>query len=137
MDSLEHVGCVIDTDVVIDFLEGAPYTSSLFRQLLRVGDLAISAVTAIEVTAAARPGTEMLTRRLLEGLTTVDVTAEIAMRAGELLGSAREHGEDFHVEDAIIASTAATLNVPLVTPYADRYRATGVHIVSGGEAVSR
>lgn len=137
MDSLEHVGCVIDTDVVIDFLEGAQYTSQLFRQLLRVGDLAISAVTAIEVTAAARPGTEVLTRRLLDGLTTVSVTPEIAVRAGELLGTAREHGDDFDVEDAIIASTAASLNVPLVTPYAERYRSAGVHIVSGGEAATR
>ncbi len=112
--------CVVDTGVLIDFLRGHPYAASLFRRLVKEGEPAISAITHAEILAAARLGTEDATTRVLDGFITIAVSPAIARRAGSLLNQSRARNEDLGIADALIASTALELDLPLVTNDVDR-----------------
>ena len=72
------------------------------------------AVSAITLTEALRGGPrDAAVHRVLARITIVPVTAEIARRAGELLGTAGLSGHRCAI-DAVVAATALDLERPVV-----------------------
>ena len=129
--------CIIDTGILIDFLRGRSYTVELFRQIVREGEMAISAVSQVEIYATAQTEAFEVTDEVLDGFVTVDVTPPIARQAGMLLNQARARGEQADIADAIIAASALVFDLPLVTNQTGRYRFPGVNLVRGQAALRR
>jgi predicted nucleic acid-binding protein len=94
-------GILLDTDVLIDHIRG-------HRPLTETG-AAISVVTRAEL-FAGREREEPAVEALLGRLSEIDVTADIARRAGRIR---RSTGLD--IPDAIIAATALKLDLTVMT----------------------
>ncbi|MDO8715247.1 MAG: PIN domain-containing protein, partial [Dehalococcoidales bacterium] len=110
-----NVSCLIDTDIVIDFLRRREYASKLLERWAGEGLLAISTITHLEIYHGMKAGEEEGTNAFLDGLTTVSVDVTIARRAGRILGEARAKGITTGIADSIIAATALQLGAPLLT----------------------
>jgi tRNA(fMet)-specific endonuclease VapC len=107
---------IIDSDILIDHLRGfQPATDFLLR--IFQGEFAghISVLTEMELLAGTMPKKDEKEQveKLLKRFNALPVSSIIARRAGELLRKYRTHG--LTPVDAIIASTALDLKVPLVT----------------------
>ncbi len=96
--------CLIDTDVVIDFLRGQPAARSAFEKL--PDDCALSAITVAELHAGARDGAERsMLDATLQTFEIVDLDADIAAEGGLLRRDwGKSHGVGLN--DALIAATA-------------------------------
>jgi predicted nucleic acid-binding protein len=95
---------LFDTDVLIDHIRG--------HRQLRAGDVAgscISVVTRAELFAGREDG-EPTVEALLERFSEIDLTPDIATRAGRIR---RDTGLD--IADALIAATAIAHQIPLMT----------------------
>jgi len=134
--------CLVDSDVLIDYLRGHPDARSLFAQL--PDDCAVSTVTVAELHAGVREGAErqaLIT--LLDTFELIDMSAAIAIQGGLFRRDwGKTHGSGLN--DALIAATALasgrvllTLNakhfpmlVPdqLVVPYLSRCLPSGAVI---------
>jgi len=109
------IACVVDTDVLIDFLRNHAYAVTRLNEFSDNGLLAISALTQLEIYQGMRSYEESTTTDFLDGLTTIDVNASIARIAGKMLHSLRARGIIIGVVDGVIAATAQNLGVPLLT----------------------
>ena len=96
--------CLLDTDVVIDFLRGHPKAGAAFEELPE--DCAVSAVTVAELHVGVREGAERVAlESLLATLTVVDLDAALAAEGGLLRRDwGKSHGVGLN--DALIAATA-------------------------------
>lgn len=94
-------GLLLDTDVLIDHIRGS--------QPLEVGGSAVSVVTRTEL-FAGREREEPAVEALLGRLSEIEVTADIARRAGRIR---RSTGLD--VADALIAATALEHGMKVMT----------------------
>jgi len=106
---------LLDSGLVIRHLRGERQTVRLLRGLGKLGRLAISAVTRLEVRAGMMSGEEYATQKLLSRFTVYDVDRDTADRAGDLVRIGRGKGNPLSVPDAIIAATAISQNLTLVT----------------------
>jgi predicted nucleic acid-binding protein len=106
---------LLDSDVVIWLLRGRQPVVEHVERLAGRGQLLVSAITRAEVTSGMRPGEERATLRLLDGLTTMPVSGDIADRAGRMLGELRRRGVTVQLPDAIIAATALDAGAELHT----------------------
>jgi predicted nucleic acid-binding protein len=107
---------LVDTNIVIDFLRGAPAATAWFDEL--VDRPAISAISILELYAGARSQRDERDIVAVQGqLTCLPISEVIGERAGAIMRHFhRSHGID--IPDALIAATAehhalqlATLNV--------------------------
>jgi predicted nucleic acid-binding protein len=103
---------VLDSDGLAKLAAGDPrargYLDSARERGARV------AVSAITLTGALRGGPrDAAVHRVLSRITVVPVTAEIARRAGELLGTTGLAGHRCAI-DAVVAATALTMERPVV-----------------------
>jgi len=100
---------VVDTDILVDHLRGA-------RRLAADRPLAYSIISRCELFA----GTDRVAvvQRLLGALVEVDLDRGLAEAAGQVR---RDHG--LSLPDAIVAATALSLGVPLVTRNIRHFRA--------------
>ncbi len=105
-------GVLVDTDVMADFLLGAPEAAAFFRAN---GDrMALSAVTVAEVFAGARAEELAALEELTEAFPVLPATGEIAREAGRLKGrDGRTHGTG--LADALVAATARLHGMELAT----------------------
>ena len=87
----------------------------LMRELGKRERLAIASVTRMEIHAGMLEDERYVTQRLLSRFVTLPLDEAVADRAGDLLRTARERGAALSVPDAIIAATALTHNLILVT----------------------
>ena len=96
--------CLLDTDVLIDYLRRYPKAAALFDKL--PDDCAICAMSVAELHAEVREGIERdALDTLLSSFTLIDVSAEIAAQGGLLRRDwAKSH--DVGLNDALIAATA-------------------------------
>jgi predicted nucleic acid-binding protein len=94
-------GVLLDTDVLIDHIRG--------RKRVQVHGASVSVVTRAEL-FAGREREEPAVEALLGRLAEIDVTPDIARRAGRIR---RSTGLD--VPDAIIAATALKLDMTVMT----------------------
>lgn len=127
------ISCVLDTDVVIDFLRRCDYARELLEQMAGDGLLAISTLTHLEVYQGMRGGEEKATNLFLDGIVSIPVDVSVARQAGRILRSLRAKGKTTSVGDAIIAATALQAGVPLVTNNVEHYDYAGLKVVRGLE----
>lgn len=123
--------CVLDSDIVIDYLRGRPYARELLMRWSGDGLPAISVVTHFEVYQGMRPAEEEATNIFLGGLPSITVEASLSRQAGILAREARQQGRTVAAADAFIAATALSLGVPLLTNNADHYPFPNLDLVRG------
>lgn len=105
--------CLLDTDVLIDFLRGHTSAQKLFDKL--PDDCALSVVSVAELHAGVREGPE---RKALDALLAtfelIGLTASIATQGGLLRRDwGKAHGSGLN--DALIAATALETGRVLIT----------------------
>ena len=130
---VKDVSCLLDTDIVIDFLRRRDYARKLLENWAGEGLLAISALTHLEVYQGMKSGEEKATNVFLDGLISVAVDVPIARRAGRMLGELRSKGVTVGIGDAIIAATALQVRAPLLTNSVGHYPYTDLKVVRGLE----
>ncbi len=110
---MERVSYLVDTDILIDWLQGQLWARALFAD--KDVRLYCSAVTRKEL--FEKPGLSDTERRhiryLLQRVRVLTVDAVIAAAASELLQKYSD--QPFRVPDALIAATAWTKSLPLIT----------------------
>lgn len=127
------ISCVIDTDIVIDFLRRRDYARKLLEAWAETGLLAISTLTHLEVYQGMKSSEEKATNIFLDGLTSVPVDVPVARRAGKILRGLRARGVTISMGDAIIAATALEANAPLLTNNVEHYPFAELKVVRGLE----
>ncbi len=127
------ISCLLDTDIVIDFLRRRSYARKLLNDWAGEGLLAISTLTHLEIYQGMRSGEEKATNVFLDGLTSVAVDVPIARRAGTMLGELRSKGVTVGIADAIIGATALQLNAPLLTNNVEHYPFADLKVLRGLE----
>jgi predicted nucleic acid-binding protein len=123
--------CLVDIDIVIDFLRGRSYARDLLDDWASNGLLAVSTLTQLEVYQGMKPGEEEGTSAFLDGLRSIPVDVKIARSAGILLAYLRKNGKTIGIADGVIASTAMALRVPLLTNNVEHYPVTGLGLIRG------
>ena len=104
---------LIDTDVIIDYLRDRPEAVSYLENLTDF--LLISAVTVAELYAGVRDGAERTALdSFIQAFEIVAVDEEIALKGG-LYRRDYSKSHNTGLADALIAATAETRNVELVT----------------------
>jgi predicted nucleic acid-binding protein len=128
---MKRISCLLDTDIVIDFLRRRNYARQLLERWSEEGLLAISTLTHLEVCQGMKKGEEVATNSFLDGLVTVVVDIPIARKAGNIIGEFRLRGITLSIGDAIIAATALHLNAPLLTNNIEHYPIADLKVVRG------
>lgn len=105
--------CLIDTDVLIDYLRGHPSAQGLFENL--PADCAVSAVSVAELHVGVREGHERKALDVfLSTFDLIDLTPAIATQGGLLRRDwGKTHGSGLN--DALIAATALATERVLLT----------------------
>lgn len=129
MVSKSGIACIIDTDIIINYLRGREATKKFLQEWAEQGLLAISVITDLEVFHGMKPSEEPTTTAFLDGLQSIPVDVKIARHAGKLLGRIRTRGMTVGIGDAIVAATALLLEVPLLTNNVGHYPFAGLKVV--------
>ena len=117
---------LIDTDVAIDFLRGEAYAQPLLASLWREGRAVVSVLTVYELTAGMRDKEKTATGNFIDACQVEDVSADIAMRAGELYRKYRAKGVTLNSLDCLIAATALVKGCKVATRNLKHYPETGL-----------
>lgn len=125
------LACLLDSDIVIDFLRHRQYARILLEKWSRQGLLAISALTHLEVYQGIKANEEEATDAFLKGLVSIAMDVPIAQRAGNLLRELRRKGITLSIGDAIIAATALQANIPLLTNNIAHYPFNELKVIRG------
>jgi predicted nucleic acid-binding protein len=125
------VSCLVDTDIIIDYLRRRAYAATLLTRWSDSGLLAVSSITHLELYHGMKTSEEPATSAFLDGLVSVAVDVPIARRAGAMLGKLRSKGMTVGMADSIIAATAIILGVPLLTNNVAHYPFAGLELVRG------
>lgn len=127
------ISCLVDTDIVIDFLRRHEYARKLLQNWAGDGLLAISTLTHLEVYQGMKAEEEKDTNTFLDGLVSVAVDIPIARRAGIMLREFRSKGMTVGIADAIIAAAALEYRVPLLTNNVQHYPFPNLKVFRGLE----
>ncbi len=130
---ISEVACILDTDVVIDYLREYDYALRLLQRWLGEGLLAVSTLTHLEVYQGMKANEADATGAFLDGLVSVPVDVAVARRAGTMLGDLRAKGITVGIADAIIGATALQLGATLITNNVDHYPFPHLRLVRGLE----
>jgi tRNA(fMet)-specific endonuclease VapC len=106
---------LLDTNILILCFRKIEGYRELLDTLAKDDALYISAMTRLEIVRGMRDHERKDTFNLLDSLETIDITIEIADKAGELIRSWRTKGMIIGEADAIIAATALNNDLALVT----------------------
>ena len=110
---------LVDTDILIHFLRGRREAKDFLSSLLDRSQILCSAITVAEIFSGIRPGEEGKTRALIDNLDVLDVTREIAERAGNYRRTIRS--QDLELDDCLIAATAFVHRSVLTTGNGKHY----------------
>ena len=127
----KKVACVVDTNILIDFLRGREYSRQLINRWSSDGMIAVSALTHLEIYSGVKSGEEIKTIELLNTLETISIDANIARSAGYMIRDLRLNGKTIGLADAIIAITAIQLDVPLLTNNISHYPMKELKVIKG------
>lgn len=111
---------LFDSDVLIDILKNNQKTIKQVKELTKEADeFCCSAINIGEIFAGMRPNEEGQTRQLLEGLTTFNVTIQLAELAGRMKFKTKTH--TLWLDDCLIAATSIVNECILVTKNVKHY----------------
>ncbi len=130
---VKGISCLLDTDIIIDFLRRREYARRLLENWAGEGLLAISTLTHLEIYQGMKGDEEETTNAFLDGLTSVTVDVPIARRAGRMLAELRSKGMTVGIADSIIAATALQLGTPLLTNNIEHYPFPDLKVIKGWE----
>jgi predicted nucleic acid-binding protein len=107
---------LVDTSVLIDHLRGdSRAVRMLVDAVVHGGELWSMTAVRAEILAGLRRGEETVTRRLLDHLRWIDVTVDIADRAGELARRYLRSHPGIDTVDYLIAAAAESVGAELKT----------------------
>lgn len=107
---------LIDTDVLIDFFKKKQQAVALIGQLIIVGNIAISVITATELRSGwTEKESSIYLPKLYDLAKVIPVTKDIAEHAGAYRQIYRTRGQKIPTIDSLIASTAILHSYCLVT----------------------
>lgn len=106
---------LLDTGPIIRLMRGEKSSVRLLRGLGRLERIAISVVTRLEIHAGMNPDEHYRTRKILSQFVALELDSTIADRTGELMRNLQRSGQGISVPDAIIAATALTHRLTVVT----------------------
>ena len=106
---------LFDTDVLIEHLRGNEDATALLLEASLDGQAACSVLTRFELLAGMRSGERSQIRQLLDSLTNLETSLEVATRAGEWARSYRKSHEGTSSIDYLIAATAEIHGADLLT----------------------
>jgi predicted nucleic acid-binding protein len=113
---------IVDTDILIDAAMQINAAVACLAQIERQSALAVSVITQMELLAGCRNKAELRrTERFLQHFRVIKLNEPVSDTAVALLRQYRlSHG--LMIPDALIAATALTLNLPLITKNQRDYR---------------
>lgn len=122
---------LLDTDVLINFLRGREKIRDYLASVLDEADVCCSAVAVAEIHAGMKEHERTKTTELLDSLIIIDVTREIAEKAGAYKRTIRSQG--LELDDCIIAATAFIRHAVLATGNIKHYPMTDIkkNVVDG------
>jgi predicted nucleic acid-binding protein len=107
---------LVDTSVLIDHLRGESRAVRMLTEAVaHGGELWSVTVVRTEILAGLRRGEEPATRKLLDHLRWIDVTVDIADRAGELARRYLRSHPSIDTVDYLIAAAAESVGAELKT----------------------
>ena len=110
---MARIKLLIDTDIFIDYLKGMPPAKAIFRS--RDIDIYCSVLTKKEL--LNKPGLKDSERKrivsIFRELKTIPIDTDISLKYSDLL--AKYHNNGLQPPDAIIAATAWSKKLPLLT----------------------
>lgn len=115
---------LVDTDILIDFLRGKEKTREFLISLADDADIVCSAISVAELHAGMKEHERTRTQELIDSLTIVDVTREIAEKAGTYRRTIRSHA--LELDDCLIAATAFVRHAALATGNTKHYPMTDI-----------
>ena len=110
---------LVDTDVLIEFLRGNPVAKSFLLSINQSAEICCSAITVAEICSGIKAGEEEPTRALLDNLQVLDVTRDIAEKAGQYKRTIRSHA--LELDDCLIAASASIACAVLATGNGKHY----------------
>jgi predicted nucleic acid-binding protein len=128
---IPNLACLLDTDIIIDFLRRRDYARQLLEDWSEKGLLAISALSQLEVYQGMKSGEARATNTFLDGMISIPVDVPIARQAGRIISANRVKGLTVGIGDAIIAATAIQMSVPLLTNNVAHYPFADLQVVRG------
>jgi predicted nucleic acid-binding protein len=105
---------LLDTNILILCFRKIEGYRELLDTLAKDDTLYVSAITRLEIVRGMREHERKDTFNLLDSLETIDVTIEIADKAGELIRLGRTKGMILGDADAVIAATALNRGLALI-----------------------
>ncbi|MGK7885662.1 MAG: type II toxin-antitoxin system VapC family toxin [Crocosphaera sp.] len=113
---------LVDTDILIDFSRNIPTAVSRMKTEEKKAKLSISVITNMELIIGCRNKIELQKlNKFISRFYVLDINEFISRKALELLSNYRlSHG--LLIPDALIASSAIILNIPLLTKNQSDYR---------------
>ncbi|MBM4307385.1 MAG: type II toxin-antitoxin system VapC family toxin [Deltaproteobacteria bacterium] len=122
---------LFDTDILIAYLRGYAQTVELLKTLAAQGfDFCISPATIVEIEAGTRDAEKEKTYELLDMFEVYVVDRSIAHLAGASLRKYRKKGITLGLADVMIAATALTHHLTLVTYNISHYPMSELQILS-------
>lgn len=106
---------LLDSDVLIWILRGKPVAVDFLRDLLKEEVPAVSSLAFYEVWAGAKTAEEKIISGFLSSFSVLPVTPEIAKEGARYYRQFRSRGIMLSTADALIAATARTHRLILVT----------------------
>jgi predicted nucleic acid-binding protein len=106
---------LLDTNILILCFRKTEGYRELLDTLAKDDTLYISVMTRLEIVRGMREHERKDTFNLLDSLETIDITIEIADKAGDLIRLWRTKGMNLGDADAVIAATALNHGLSLVT----------------------
>jgi predicted nucleic acid-binding protein len=106
---------LFDTDMLIEHLKGNQAATTLLIEASATGQAACSVLTRFELLAGMRSNERSVIRGLLDSLTNIEASADVATRAGEWARIYKRSHEGISAIDYLIAATAEVHGADLLT----------------------
>ena len=110
---------IVDTGILINFLRGKRKAKDFLSMLLEESSIFCSAITVAEIGAGMRAGEEERTKAFLGQIEVLDVTRDVAEKAGYYKRGARGH--NLEIDDCLVAATAFVDRAVLATGNGKHY----------------
>jgi predicted nucleic acid-binding protein len=119
---------LLDTNLLIFALRHNTAALDLLERLRQHDDATISVITRAEILVGMRPHEESITMALLNSLHNLPVTNPVADLAGRLIHRLARNGVHLSFPDALIAATAITHDLKIITTNATHFAPTGAQV---------